>query len=189
MDGRYSPLTIDGSGQQDTSDAARIRNCNNGAIAMMLLFLACQLYVVLFIGLHDWIPLGRLNNLAGIHAADTTARLLLTTIVSVSPFVVGLAGTIHYSASRFPMWLIWFLWITYGLGLCGMLRAWYLPYLVYQDAARAARYQGRFGGTHAFLPMRNGIRPDTLHVTFHAVLAVTMALLCVLTFSGRLTSM
>lgn len=156
---------------------------------MLLAFLVCQLYIVLFIGLHDWLPLGRLNNLAGIRAVDTKARLLLTTVLSVLPFVIGLAGTFYYFAGSFPMWLIWFLWITYGLALYGVLRAWYLPYLVYRDAARAARYQERFADTHAFLPVRNGIRPDTLHVTFHVVLAATVALLCILTHSGQLRSM
>lgn len=173
--------------KQGASNAARIQYCEKMTIIMVLAFLVCQLYVVLFIGLHDWLPLGRLNNLAGIRAVDTKARLLLTTILSVLPFVIGLAGTLYYFASRFPMWLIWFLWITYGLALYGVLRAWYLPYLVYRDAARVARYQERFADTHAFLPVRHGIRPDTLHVTFHAVLAATVALLCVLTFSGRLS--
>ena len=73
------------------------------------------------------------------------------------------------------------------MALYGVLRAWYLPYLVYSDPVRAARYRERFANTHAFLPMRNGIRPDTLHVTFHAVLAVLIVLLCVLTFAGRST--
>jgi hypothetical protein len=154
---------------------------------MMGLFLLCQLYVVLFIALHDWLPLGSLNNLAGIHAVDTRMQLLRTTVLSTLPFAVGLAGSIYYSTTHFPGWLMWFLWIAYGLGLYGMLRAWYLPYLVYSDPVRAARYRERFAGTHAFLPMRNGIRPDTLHVTFHVVLIVLIVLLCVLTFSGRLT--
>jgi hypothetical protein len=38
---------------------------------MMIAFLACQLYVVLFVALHDWLPLGSLNNLARIRAVDT----------------------------------------------------------------------------------------------------------------------
>jgi hypothetical protein len=150
-------------------------------------FLTCQLCVVLFIALHDWVPLGRLNNLAGIRAVDSTLRRLVTTVVSVLPFAIGLAGSFHYSDGRFPGWLIWFLSITYGLALYGMLRAWYLPYLVYRDAARVERYQVRFANTHAFLPMRNGIRPDTLHVGFHALLVATVVLLCVLRFSGTLT--
>lgn len=154
---------------------------------MMTSFLLCQTYVVLFIALHDWLPLGSLNNLAGIRAVDTRMQLLQTTVLSALPFVVGLAGSIYYSATHFPPWLMWVLWITYGMALYGVLRAWYLPYLVYSDPVRAARYRERFANTHAFLPMRNDIRPDTLHVTFHAVLAVLIVLLCVLTFAGRLT--
>jgi hypothetical protein len=154
---------------------------------MLLAFLICQFYVVLFISLHDWLPLGRLNNLAGIRAVDSTTRLLITTVLSVLPFAIGLAGTFYYFAGHFPSWLLWLLIISYGLALYGMLRAWYLPYLLYRDAARATRYQERFANTHAFLPMRNGIRPDTLHVTFHAVLIATVGLLCALISSGRLT--
>jgi hypothetical protein len=38
--------------------------------ATIYAFIGCQLCVVLFIALHDWIPLGKLNNLAGIRAVD-----------------------------------------------------------------------------------------------------------------------
>lgn len=153
---------------------------------MMLSFLLCQLYVVLFVALHDWLPLGSLNNLAGIRATDTRMRLMRTTALSTLPFAVGLAGSVYYSTTHVPTWLMFVLWITYGAGLYGILRAWYLPYLVYSDPARVARYRERFADTHAFLPERNGIRPDTLHVTFHAVLLAAIALLFVLTSSGRL---
>jgi hypothetical protein len=155
---------------------------------MMLAFLFCQLYAVAFIALHDWVPLGRLNNLSGIRAVDTKDRLLRTTALSTLPFAVGLVGSAYYSGTHFPMWLMYVLWITYGAALYGILRAWYLPYLVYNDPVRAERYRVRFADTHAFLPVRNGIRPDTLHVSFHAVLVLLVVLLCVLTFSGRLTA-
>lgn len=154
---------------------------------MMTAFLLCQLYVVLFIALHDWVPLGSLNNLAGVRAVDTGMRLARTTVLSTLPFAVGLAGSACYAGTPFPPWLMWVLWITYGAALYGILRAWYLPYLVYSDPVRAARYRERFADTHAFLPVRNGIRPDTLHVTFHVVLLVAIALLFALTSSGRLT--
>ena len=78
---------------------------------MMILFLLCQLYVVLFIALHDWLPLGSLNNLAGIRAVDTRMQLLRTTVLSALPFVIGLAGSLYYSATHFPPWLMWVLWI------------------------------------------------------------------------------
>jgi hypothetical protein len=146
-------------------------------------FLGCQLFVVLFIALHDWLPLGRLNNLAGIRAVDTTRHLVVVTVLSTLPFAIGLAASVYYARTGFPMWLMVWLWISYGTGAYGMLRAWWIPYLLIRDPVRAARYQQRFANTHAFLPARNGIRPDTLHVCFHVVLVVLIILLCILTFT------
>jgi hypothetical protein len=144
-------------------------------------FIACQLFVVLFIAFHDWIPLGGLNNLAGIRAVDSLAKRVIVTVLSALPYAIGLAGSIYYAATEFPGWLNWLLWISYGIGLYGMLRAWWIPYLLVPDPARAARYRQRFDQTHAFLPTRNGIRPDTLHVSFHAVYLVLVALLVKIT--------
>jgi hypothetical protein len=149
-------------------------------------FLVCQSLVVLFIALHDWIPLGRLNNLSGIHEVDSTGALLRTTVISTLPFAFGLAASVHYRATGFPGWLWNWLWISYVACLCGVLRAWYIPYLFGGDPDRAARYQKRFAGTHAFLPVRNGIAPDTLHVSFHAVLVCTLILLGLLSCSRQL---
>ena len=39
-----------------------------------------------------------------------------------------------------------------------------------------------FGGIHAFLPERNGIVPNTLHVMLHACTAGKLIVLAVLTF-------
>jgi hypothetical protein len=152
---------------------------------MLHLFLACQGFVVLFIAFHDWIPLGSLNNLSGIRAADSRLKLFVVTMLSTLPFAVGFGGSIYYSSNGFPMWLMWWLWISYGVGLYGILRAWWIPYLLVVDPIRAARYQQRFSQTHAFLPMRNGIRPDTLHVSFHVVVVVLIVSFSFLTFSGE----
>jgi hypothetical protein len=143
---------------------------------MLNLVLACQCFVVLFLVLHDWIPLGSLNNLVGIRAADSTARRLAVTVCSALPFVVGFLASVYYRSSGFPVWLSWWLWISYGAVAYGIVRAWWLPYLFLNDPVRTARYQVRFSGTHAFLPERNGIRPDTLHVVFHLV--VVLLLIC-----------
>jgi len=148
-------------------------------------FIACQFYVVLFIAVHDWIPLGKFSNRGGVRAADSTGRLLLVTAVSTLPYAIGLAGSIYHVGSAFPDWLLYLLWISYVAGVYGMLRAWWIPYLLVADPARVARYQARFAGTHAFLPERNGIRPDTLHVSFHIVLIATVVLLGVVTFGTR----
>jgi hypothetical protein len=150
---------------------------------LMVAFLGCQLTVVLFIALHDWVPLGKLSNPTAIRAADTRRRLLLVTVISALPFAIGFAASAYYAETGFPMWLMYLLWISYITGFYGMLRAWWVPYLLLKDPVRAARYQERFSNTHAFLPTRNGIRPDTLHVGFHVVFLAALILLCVLTFS------
>ncbi len=139
--------------------------------------------VVLFIALHDWVPVGTLNNLTGIREVDTAGKLLRTTIISTLPFAIGLVASIYYRSTGFPGWLWYWLWISYIACLYGVLRAWYVPYLFGGDPERVARYQKRFAGTKSFLPTRNGIAPDTLHVCFHAVLLCTLVLLGILSNS------
>ncbi len=75
---------------------------------------------------------------------------------------------------HFPGWLWWWLWISYGLLFPGELTAWWVPYFLRPEPARVIRYQAIFGNTHAFLPERNGIIPNTLHCILHAA---TLALL------------
>jgi hypothetical protein len=69
------------------------------------------------------------------------------------------------------------LWITYGLLFLGELRAWWVPYLFWPDAKRAARYQAMFGNAHSFLSQRNGMAPNTLHVVLHIFTLVTLLVL------------
>ena len=56
----------------------------------------------------------------------------------------------------------------------GELRAWWIPYLVTNEPVRAERYRKMFANTHSFLPPRNGIVPNTLHVILHAATLVML---------------
>jgi hypothetical protein len=143
----------------------------------MPMFLALQGFVVFFIALHDWVPLGRLNDVAAVRAADPRAKRLAVTVVSALPFAVALAASLWYAPGRFPAWLMWLLWLSYLGATWGILKTWWLPYLFGPSAARAARYRAMFARTHAFLPARNGFRPDTLHVVLHAAVFALVFLL------------
>jgi hypothetical protein len=145
-------------------------------IAMAVL-LALQAFHVLFLGLHDWIPLGTLNDLKGVHSAIPRGKLLAGTFISLTPFAIGLAASVFHLGRPYPGWLSWWLWISYGFLFYGELEAWWIPYLLRPQPERAARYQVMFGATRAFLPERNGIRINTLHVLLHSA---TLALLIVL---------
>jgi hypothetical protein len=144
---------------------------------MFTLLLILQLFQVLFLALHDWVPLGRLNNVPAVHAADPPGRLIRVTLISTLPYVFGLAASISFAGGATPAWLRDWLWISYGLLLAGQIRAWWIPYLLLPDPARAARYQAMFAGTHAVLPQRHGITPNTLHLVLHATTLATLILL------------
>ncbi|MBB2198299.1 MAG: hypothetical protein ABF479_09670 [Gluconacetobacter sp.] len=141
----------------------------------MLLFL--QAFQVGILWLHDWIPLGRLNDVRAVRAADGTMRLMLTTVVQSVPFTLCLFFTARCGLGPVPLSLRQDLLLCYGILLTGEVRAWWWPYLVQANPFRAARYQRLFGRTHAFLPHRHGIVPNTLHVVLHAATAATCAIL------------
>jgi len=142
-------------------------------------FLTLQALVVLFLLLHDWVPLGRLNNLDAMRGEDSLTKRAFVTLLPLLPAAVCLYFcTIHFGRP-YPDWLQMTLWITYGIFLLGLLRAWWVPYLVGTDPQRAARYRIIFAGTHSFLPRRNGMAPDTLHTAFHLCVLATVVLLVV----------
>jgi hypothetical protein len=143
-----------------------------------------QVFQVAFLLGHDWLPLGRLNDIRAVHAADSRARLIVVTLVSAAPYAFGLAASLSEARRVWPDWLPIYLWISYGLLLAGQLRAWWVPYLITPDPARALRYESMFGRTHAFLPVRNGIRPNTLHLALHAATLTTLVLLYALPDHG-----
>lgn len=144
---------------------------------MQHLLVLAQIYVVAFLALHDWIQVGRFNDIQAVQAADSRRRLIWVTIYSTTPFAFALGASVLYAETRFPRWLNLYLAIGYGLLVLGAFRAWWGPYLLWNEPARAARYQAMFGRTRAFLPERNGIRPNTLHVSFHVALMTTIVLL------------
>jgi hypothetical protein len=147
-------------------------------------FLGLQLFVVLFIALHDWVPLGSLNHVTAVRAADPTAKLVRTTALSTLPFAIGLAASAYYGRAGLHGWVFWWLWVTYAALVLGFLRAWWIPYLLVRDPVRAVRYRAMFGATHAFLPERNGIRPNTLHIILHVAILATVGLLAALTYGA-----
>ena len=122
-------------------------------IALLLL----QGLQVTFLATHDWVPLGRLNDVAAVRRQDSSGRLIVVTLIQTVPFAVGLAACVRYLHQPYPGWVWRWLWISYGILFVGQLRAWWVPYLWRPEPERAARYAVMFGNTHAFLPRRHGM--------------------------------
>lgn len=149
---------------------------------MEIVLLGLQAFQVLFLWFHDWIPFGRLNDVAAVRGQDSTTRLVVVTLIQSVPFTIGLVFCLEYLGRPYPHWLDMWLWISYGLLFLGQLRAWWVPYLVRAEPERAARFQKMFGRTHAFLPQRNGMVPNTAHILLHVATLATLIVLAVSEF-------
>jgi hypothetical protein len=141
--------------------------------------LALQAFQVLFLWIHDWIPLGPLNDIAAVRRPDTSQHLALATVIQSAPFSIGLVFSLLYFGRPYPHWFYNWLWITYSVLFLGQMRAWWIPYLFRAEPERAARYRLMFGNTHSFLPQRNGLVPNTAHVLLHLSTAATLTILLV----------
>lgn len=142
-----------------------------------LVLLPLQLFQVLFLWIHDWVPLGRLNDVTAVRNQDSFGRLLVVTLVQSVPWTFGLAGSVWYLGRPYPRWLDLWRWITYGLLFIGQIRAWWIPYLFKPEPKRAERYRQMFGNTHSFLLKKNGIVPNTAHFLLHVATAATLVML------------
>jgi hypothetical protein len=148
------------------------------------ILLTLEALQVCFLWIHDWIPLGRLNDVAAVRSQDTLGRLVTVTVVQSLPWTIGLYFSVRYLGRAYPDWLDSWLWISYVVLLLGQIRAWWIPYLFRPDPKRAARYRIMFGNTHSFLPVRNGLVPNTAHIMLHACTAATLVVLFVKDFTS-----
>lgn len=148
---------------------------------MLTLLLALQIFHVAFLLLHDWIPLGPLSNPAAVRSEHPTSKVLLGSIISTLPFAIALGCSVHFLHRHWPHWLFMFLWIAYVLLFIGELEAWWIPWFKGAKPERVASYERMFSATHAFLPARNGIRINTLHIILHTLTLTTLIVLAILT--------
>lgn len=147
------------------------------SVRVEIIVIVLQALQVLFLWLHDWVPLGRLNDVKAVRSQDTTGRLVTVTLIQSVPFTVGLIFSALYFGRTYPHWLYMWLLISYAVMFVGQMRAWWVPYLFRPDPKRAARYQIMFGKTHRFLPTRNGLVPNTAHIMLHVATAATLIIL------------
>jgi len=84
-----------------------------------------QAFQVLFLWLHDWVPLGRLNDVKAVRSQDSAFRLAVVTLIQSVPFTIGLLFSLSYFGRLYPRWLYLWLWISYSAIFLGQIRAWW----------------------------------------------------------------
>ena len=96
----------------------------SGDSGLGIALLALQAFQVLFLWIHDWIPLGRLNDVAAVRRQDSLQRFVIVTLIQSVPYTIGLFFSARYLGRSYPMWLDNWLWISYALIFVGQMRAW-----------------------------------------------------------------
>jgi hypothetical protein len=138
------------------------------------ILLCLQVFQVAILLLHDWVPLGPLNDVRAAHRGHSLKAMALGTLISSLFPTIGVALSLFHLKSSWPGWLYVYLLAAYGFLFIGELEAWWIPYLVWNQPKKAAEYDAMYGNTWAFLPPRNGIRINALHFLLHAA---TLAML------------
>lgn len=155
----------------------RLRYTTRMTSGRQVFLVALQVFQLAFLLLHDWLPLGRLNDISAVRRKITSLQRLAGLLVPGIPVFIALSLSLKYFGIAYPGWVRWWLRVTYGFLFLGELEAWWIPYLLGTTAERVALYQALFGRTHSFLPPRHGIVVNTLHVMLHASTLMTVIIL------------
>ncbi|MGM8366409.1 hypothetical protein ACLIBG_13165 [Virgibacillus sp. W0181] len=134
-------------------------------------------YIFLFMIVQDLIPLGTLNDVKTIASLQSFNETLVVTMIGLVQILLLMGGVLFFIGKGYPVLIkIWLIVHPSSIFL-GAIMAWWVPYLFGIGAEeRVERYNAMFGNTHAFLPVMNGIVPNTLHTIFHFALFVCIIL-------------
>lgn len=135
------------------------------------LLLIGLIFIFLFMIVHDFIPLGPFNDVEAILNDRPLKELIFVTIVNAGQILLIIIGVLFFIGKKYPIIIKLWLIIHQSCIFIGALIAWWIPYIFGIGAEqRVERYQEMFGNTHSFLPIMNGIVPNTIHTIFHFTL-------------------
>lgn len=145
-------------------------------------------FILLFMFMQDWVPLGSLNDVQAIAEERPFNELIIVTMINVVQILLLIGFVIIFMGKRYPVWIKLWLIIHQVCIFAGALLDWWIPYFFgYGSDQRVKRYHQMFGDTHSFLPEMNGIVPNTFHTIFHIVLlfCIILTIYIALTDSGK----
>lgn len=135
------------------------------------LLLIGLIFIFLLMIVHDFVPLGPFNDVEAILNDRPLKELIFVTVVNAGQILLIIIGVLFFIGKKYPIIIKLWLIIHQSCIFIGALIAWWIPYIFGIGAEqRAERYQEMFGNTHSFLPIMNGIVPNTIYTIFHFTL-------------------
>lgn len=141
-------------------------------------------FILLFMLVHDWVRLGQLNDIRAVSESRGVNELIVVTLIGAGQILMLMVLVLLFMGKKYPIWIKLWLIIHQGFIFSGALLDWWIPYFFgFGAEERIERYNAMFGNTHAFLPVNNGIVPNTIHVMFHSALLVCLVLAIYISFT------
>ncbi|WP_017187343.1 hypothetical protein [Alkalibacillus haloalkaliphilus] len=149
------------------------------------LLLAGLCLILVFMIVQDWVPLGSLNDIQAIREEHSFNELITVTLINITQILILMGLVVTFMGKRYPIWVKIWLIIHPICIFAGVLLDWWIPYLFgYGAEQRVERYNQMFGDTHSFLPVMNGIVPNTLHYLFHVTLLICIIIVIYISFTS-----
>jgi|SRR5690625_4629135 len=136
-------------------------------------------FILLFMIVQDLVPLGSLNDIEAIASVQSLNETIVTTLIGVVQIILILGGVLLFIGKRYPFLVKIWLIVHPSCILLGAIISWWVPYFFGTGTEeKIERFNMMFGNTHSFLPVMNGIVPNTLHTVFHLTLLICIILTC-----------
>lgn len=150
------------------------------------LLISIYAFILLFMVTQDLVSLGSLNDIKAIAEEQSFSQTLTVTAIGVVQILILMGIIIIFVGKRYPTWIKLWLVIHPSCLLLGAIFSWWIPYLFGIGAAeKVERYHHMFGNTHSFLPIMNGIVPNTLHTLFYLALFCCIVLTIYIFFTNH----
>src|SRR5690625_1512742 len=142
-------------------------------------------FILLFMIVQDLVPLGVLNDVEAIASVESLNEIIETTLIGVVQILLILGGLL-FMGKRYPLLVKIWLIVHPACILLGAIMSWWIPYFFGTGTLeKIERFNIMFGNTHSFLPVMNGIVPNTLHTLFHFVLVICIILTSYISFTRK----
>jgi len=133
--------------------------------------------ILLFMIVQDLIPLGALNDIEAIASVESFNETIVTTLIGTVQIILILTGVLLFMGKKYPLLVKIWLFVHPSFILLGAIMSWWVPYLFGTGTEeKIERFNIMFGNTHSFLPVMNGMVPNTLHTLFHLMLFICIIL-------------